>query len=191
MMAFQNPTITRELWVPRTGETATWDLVTETAITGRGTGALVAAEHIDAPAPLATSFEAMLNVSLQAMATEASATLWLRTNPTAAASDVGCEVRGSGSTTKLTLRGAAIPTSTSVAFSIQTSWILLATFAPSVSGRANVRCSLRPLFAAGPATSVVTGEIALPAGTAGLEIEASDVRLSGLRILERDDLPAL
>jgi hypothetical protein len=49
IMAFQNPSITRELWFPRPADGATWYMLGLNGVTGTGTGALVASESFEAP----------------------------------------------------------------------------------------------------------------------------------------------
>jgi hypothetical protein len=118
-------------------------------------------------------------------------TLWLRTNALPQPSDVGCEVRGTAGTSTLTLRGAPAATSQSLPFAFQSTWIVTATFSPSVSGRANVRCEARQGWGGGTGTYAVDASISLPPGYAGMGIEGATLTAYGLWILDRDDLPAL
>ncbi len=188
IMAFQNPTITRELLVPRTEDTATWDLLSPTNITGIGTGTILAAERIEAPAPLVTTYQTLFYASPATTGGTAGAILWLRAGASAQPSDVGCQVRGTSSAATLTLLGAPSPTSAALPAGI-TSWKVTATFAPSVGGRSNVRCAALPGFGDGTPV-VVAAEIALPDGAAGFGVDGT-VSSGGLWILERDDLPPL
>jgi hypothetical protein len=191
IMMFQNPTITRALFVPRSGDTATWSFLGLSGIVGQGTGTLVAAEKIEAPASLTTTYDTLFYLDQpRPPATQTAVTLWVRTNQTPAASDVGCELRGDGSATTLSLLGASIPTSVVVNVSIKGGWRLQATFAPTVTGRSNVRCTLRSAFTV--MSSVKVGaEIVLPPGTAGVGLDAAQAQLGGIWILERDDAPTL
>jgi hypothetical protein len=187
IMAFQNPVITRELWFPRAGDAA-WNIFGLSGINGTGTGTMVVAEHTEAP--VTTSYDLLVHTGpVMSPATDAAVTLWVRTNEMPAGSDVGCEVRGDGSASKLTLLGAAAPTSASIARAFAGSWKLQVTLEPGVSGRANVRCSTRAWN--GAVDGTVKAAITLPPGRLGLGVEASSATFAGLTVIERDDAPAL
>jgi len=192
IMMFQNPTITRALFVPRAGDTATWNLLGVSGIVGKGTGTLVTAEKIEAPPSLTTTLDTLFYLDQpKPPATQTQITLWVRTNQTPAASDVGCELRGDSSTVTLSLLGGPTPRSVVTNVSIQGGWRLQTTFAPSVTGRSNVRCTVHSAFTVS-APVKVDAEIALPPGTAGVGIlDDSSAQLGGIVVYERDDAPTL
>jgi hypothetical protein len=188
IMAFQNPVITRELWFPRAGDTAMWNIFGLSGISATGTGTLVIAEHTEAP--MTTSYDLLVHTGpVMSPASEAAVTLWMRTNQMPSGSDVGCELRGNGSASTLTLLGAPSPTSAPIARAFSGSWKVQVTIEPGVSGRANVRCSTRPW--AGTLNGTVKAEIALPPGTLGFGVEATSSVFAGLTVIERDDAPPL
>lgn len=187
VMAFQNPVITRELLIPRAGDQATWNFLGLSGIAGRGTGTLVAAERFEAPAT--TSYDLLIYAGAAIEpASEAAVTLWIRTNQTPAASDVGCQLRGNGSTSTFLIAGVPT-TSASIAKPFQGSWKLSATIEPSVTGRANLRCTVTS-WSSASGTSL-RAETVLPPGTVGFGIEATGTVFAGLLIIERDDVPTL
>lgn len=187
IMAFQNPTITRELLVPRANDQAVWNLLNLTGITGMGTGTLVAVEQLEAP--FTTSYDLPFHAAPAVGSTAESAVmLWIRTNAAAAAGDVGCQLRGNSSSSQLSLVGSNVPP-VAIALAFQGSWKLQATIEPSVTGRVNVRCRVQSWFST---TSVsLRGELSLPPGTAGFGIEEARVVIGGFVVLERDDAPPL
>jgi hypothetical protein len=187
VMAFQNPTITRELLVPRAADTATWNLLGTNGIAGAGTGTLVATEHFEAPAT--TLYDLLVHGGYAMSPAPAGITLWLRTNATASAGDVGCELRGDASSTTLTLLGATPVQTVTILKGFQRAWKLDAILEPSVTTAPNVRCSVRE-WSTTP-RSIVSAQIALPAGTPGFGIEAAQTVFAGLTVLERSDAPPL
>lgn len=184
VMAFQNPTITRELLVPRSGDTAIWDLVRRTSIRGMGTGTLVAAETFEAP--IATSYDLPLQIAMPAGS--GAFTFWLSTSETAASGDVGCEVRGDASSVTVAVRG----TSTEAPIAgrgVHHLTRIQAAMLHGVTGRDNVRC----IFQFATTTSAgLDAEVSIaPRARIGVGIEALSAYVFGLTILERDDAPAL
>lgn len=187
IMAFQNPVITRELMVRPPGDQATWYLLGLSGLAGQGTGTLVAAESFEAPAT--TTYDLLVHAGqVIAPASEAAVTLWIRTNQTPAATDVGCQIRGNGSSSALVLAGGPVPP-VAIARAVQGAWKLSATIEPSVTGRANIRCIARS-WTTTSGTSV-SAEIVLPPGTVGFGIEATSTVFAGLMVIERDDAPPL
>ena len=186
IMAFQNPSINRELWLPRTGDEAAWGLLALNGLIGNGTGTLVAAESIEAPAT--TSYD----VSIYAgnpipPATDASVTFWIRAGTTAAATDVGCEIRGNDTTSELRFHGA-VSAPVTIPRRMLGQWKLFVTIEPSVSGRANVRCTASHDFVT---RTVIAREVTIPAGRVGLSVRDAQVSVGGLIVIERDDAPVL
>jgi hypothetical protein len=187
VMAFQNPTITRELLRPRPADIATWNLLGLSGISGVGTGTLVSVEHFEAP--VTTLYDLVVYGGFAMSPTPAGVTLWLRTNATVSASDVGCQLRGDASSTTLTLLGATPAQTVTIPKGFQRGWKLEAIIEPSVTTAPNVRCSAREPGAT--TRSVLAAQIALPAGTPGLGIEAAQAMFGGLLVLERSDTPPL
>jgi hypothetical protein len=187
VMAFQNPTITRELLVARAADTATWNLLGLTGIAGVGTGTLVSVEHFEAP--VTTLYDLLVYGGFSMSPTPAAITLWLRTNATASTGDVGCELRGDSSSTTLTLRGAVPPQTVTIPKGFQRGWKLQAIVEPAVTAAPNVRCSVHDTTS--KTRSVVGAQITLPAGTPGFGIEAAQAVFGGLLVLERGDAPPL
>jgi hypothetical protein len=186
VMAFQSATINLALWRPRAGDEAAWDLI-GVGLRGGPTGTLLAEERVEAPTT--TSYE--LHGYPPAPATEAAITLWLRAGEVASPADVGCEVRGTTTTTTLTIVGTRPPVTQVIARPLQHVGKLRATIAAGAPpGMANVRCGVR--FYSDYTSATVSGEVVLPEGRFGLGVEATTtMNFQGLMILDRDDHPAL
>lgn len=184
VMAFQNPTITREVFVPREGDTGMWNLLLFSSIRGVGTGTLVATETFEAPT--STSYD--LPLVIETPAGTASFTLWLATTELAAASDLGCEARGDASSVTVALRGTSM-SSVVGGRALQQLTRIQATLLHGVSGRNNVRC----VFHFGSAARAeIRAEVPLVSrARIGLGIESLSTYVFGLTILERDDAPVL
>lgn len=186
IMAFQNPSINRELWLPRTGDEQAWSLLALNGLNGSGTGTLVASESIEAP--MTTSYDVSVYASNPtAPATDASFTFWIRTGATAAATDVGCEIRGNATTSELRFHGAP-STPLSIPRRLLGQWKLFVTIEPTVTGRANVRCAASHDFMT---RTAISREVSLPEGRAGVSVRDAQVSVGGLIVIERDDAPVL
>ena len=187
VMAFQSPTINSELWAPRTGESSTWNLLGTTGLTGQGSGALVAEERFEGP--VTTSYTLAIAPVVPPTTTSA-VTLWLRTRETSAASDVGCELRGDGTSSRLKILGSTPVASVQIARPVGSAAQLQATISPTApSGRANVRCRVH--VANTFMFPTVSAEVALPAGNLAFAVDGAAWRFVGLMIMDRDDSPAL
>ncbi len=184
IMAFQNPSINRALWAPQVGDEATWNLFASYGLVGVGTGRLVATESIEAPAT--TSYDVSFYASVPAPATEGSITFWARASAAPAATDVGCEIRGDATTSELRFHGAAVPP-VAIPRRLLGQWKMYVTIEPTISGRANVRCTAIHDFAT---RTTIAAEVALPSGRAGFSVDGH-VIVAGVIVIERDDAPTL
>ena len=185
-MGFQNPTLTRELWVPR-GDPSAWDLVTFSGIVATNAGTLVAQESFEAPGT--TSYDVV--VSAMNPAPEAAAALWLRTNDIAAPSDVGCEARGTSSSTQITIKGTEPPVTRSLPHAFTRLFRLQAVISPTAAtGARNVRCIAKFTSTAFEQFDV-SAELVLPPGRFAFAAEGARLYFAALLVLERDDVPPL
>jgi hypothetical protein len=187
IMAFQNPSITRALWTPRSQGSATWYMLNLNGVTGVGTGVIVANESFEAP--VTTSYDVTLNAGAPiAPASEGMLTFWIRTNPEPSPDDLGCAIRGTTVASELRLLGATGTAPVTIPRRLLGGWKLQVTIAPGVAGRANVRCTVIHDFVT---RTMVAAEVVLPPGTVGFGVDSATGILHGLTVIERDDEPAL
>lgn len=185
LMSFQNVRLTRDLWFPR-GGAATWNLLATFGIVGQGTDVVVAAESFEGS--VTTGYVAQFAVgTLTGGASQGGVTLWLRTNSTASAVDIGCEARGDGSSTTVALRGSSAAPQT-VPQPIQRVSRIHAVVAATTTGGTNVSCRVNWL---GLVEAVVSSQVALPPGHVGFGIESINAMLQTLVVTDRDDMLAL
>jgi hypothetical protein len=187
IMAFQNPSITRELWTARAGGGATWYMLNLNGVTGVGTGLIVANESFEAP--VTTSYDVTLYTSApMAPATEGALTFWIRTNLEPSPADLGCEIRGTAVESVVRLLGAPAAPPVTIPRRLFGAWKLQLTLAPGAAGRADVRCSVIHDYVT---RTTVAAEVVLPPGTVGFGVDSVTAILHGLTVIERDDVPAL
>jgi len=186
LMSFRNVRLNNDLWIPR-GDASAWNLFVLGTIGGRGTGTVVAAETLEATGTTGYSVQLQV-IDRPDPALPTGVTFWLRTTETAAASDVGCEVRGDGASSTVRVVGGTNPSAiATVTQPINMLVLAQAVIEPGTTGRANVACTARWWSV----TSTVTDAVILPPGRFGFSLENAAGYMLSLVVTERDDAPAL
>ncbi len=180
LMAFRDIDLNPLLWRPRP-DNASWDLQMMST-RGVRTGAVVAVTPLEAPTM--TTYAIYGLVGSQPPTGTNRFRMIVRGAIDDSASDVGCELTRRAGGFDL----AVVPSGVTVPLDMFNNYFLLrVTFAPTDAGSGpNLRCDLS---LAGGAAASVSDRITLPAGLPGFAVNELDVRLIGLTIYERVDVP--
>jgi hypothetical protein len=188
LMAFSDPELDLHMWLSRE-DPASWVFYQPRAMVSYAPGTLVADWPFEAPAPLVTTYQAVVS----SYSPFGAVSLLVRAAAPTPASDVGCVAEPgdvfaaptviSSPWSLATTSGASVPT-TFRPSTVAAAYQLTATFVPSRDGIAT-HCQLR--FETGEAVSV---DEVLPAsvGNMGLASVAHS-QIRGLTVYERDDAP--
>jgi hypothetical protein len=185
MMAFRNPTLDAELWTARDGSDAAWNYLS--ALTGNGVGSIVADESFEGPRT--TSYDLVSYASNPTdSASDGAVTLWVRASPSASPTDVGCEVSGNATSSRIAVVGGTDPPMAIGAPLVRLSKID-ATLEPDEV--TNLRCTATFLGTTGYMTVTAKGHVQLTAGHVAFGVRNTSAIFSALGIYERDDAPPL
>lgn len=179
VMAMRNPGLNARLWRMRAGDMG-W-IFSSPGLAASGDGTIVATAEIDAP--VSTSFDIYASLGASASGLQ-TFTLWLRTGITASPTDVGCQLRGDGIGSVLSIVHAGAPITTPIARTFAGVIRLRATLEPGGTGT-NVRCELAYTAFMPLAVPALTAAITLPSGRIGFQVENAKVGIYGIVIADR------
>ena len=186
IMAFRNPTLNAELWTARDGTDMTWNMLQ--ALTANGTGSLVADESFEGPRVTSYDLVVYSGTGIDA-GSDAAATLFVRASTSASPSDVGCEVAGNTTTSRLSIVGAAGITPASIAQPMVRLSRISATIAPGETP--NLRCTAWFFGQTGVTPITVKGHVDVAPGHVGFASRNANATFQALSVYERDDAPPL